>query len=186
MNLSLFIVVLGGRSLTSNIELHDVRWVLGESIEDTFPELRKQWIGKRNGLHIDSYKRIKYVDGYKIVISKSNKDESINTNKEEDESLWFINLGGYDPKKMYEEHVFTLVVAKKAFDAKNKARKGWESNLKYKHNDNFSSIKNFGEVDDVHSIKKIKCWEIKLISDPQKRSEKFIPDWYGYMRIDRF
>ena len=56
MNLSLFIVVLGGRSLKSNIEIHDVRWVLGETIEDTFPELRKQWLGKKSGLHIDSYK----------------------------------------------------------------------------------------------------------------------------------
>ena len=54
MNLSLFIVVLGGRSLKSNIEIHDVRWVLGETIEDTFPELRKQWLGKKSGLHIDS------------------------------------------------------------------------------------------------------------------------------------
>ena len=101
MNLSLFIVVLGGRSLKSNIEIHDVRWVLGESLEDTFPELRKQWIGKINGLHIDSYKRIKYVDGYKIEICKSDNNNSNNT-KKEDESLWFINLGGYDPKKMYE------------------------------------------------------------------------------------
>ena len=74
MNLSLFIVVLGGRSLKSNIEIHDVRWVLGETIEDTFPELRKQWLGKKSGLHIDSYKCIKYIDGYQIVISKSNKD----------------------------------------------------------------------------------------------------------------
>ena len=39
MNLSLFIVVLGGRSLKGNIEIHDVRWVVGESIEDTFPQL---------------------------------------------------------------------------------------------------------------------------------------------------
>ena len=119
MNLSLFLVVLGGRSLKSNIELHDVRWVLGESLEDTFPELRKQWLGKIDGLHIDSYKRIEYVDGYKIEICKCNKDNIINTKKEA-ESLWFINFGGYDPKKMYEEHEFTLVVAKKAIDAKKK------------------------------------------------------------------
>ncbi len=77
MNLSLFIVVLGGRSLKSNIEIHDVRWVLGETIEDTFPELRKQWLGKKSGLHIDSYKCIRYVDGYEIVISRSNKDSLI-------------------------------------------------------------------------------------------------------------
>ena len=184
MSLSLFIVVLGGRSLKSNIEIHDVRWVLGESLEDTFPELRKQWIGKINGLHIDSYKRIEYVDGYKISISKSKKYNS--THQKEEESLWFINLGGYDPRKMYEEHEFTLVVAKKAKDAKKKARKDWISNLKNKHNDDFSGIKSFEQVDDIHSIKKIKNWEIKLIYDPEKRSEKIIPDWYGYMRIDKF
>ena len=74
INLSLFIVVLGGRSLKSNIEIHDVRWVLGYSLEDTFPELREQWLGNINGLHIDSYKRIEYVDGYKIVVSESNKN----------------------------------------------------------------------------------------------------------------
>ena len=184
INLSLFIVVLGGRSLKSNIEIHDVRWVLGYSLEDTFPELREQWLGNINGLHIDSYKRIEYVDGYKIVVSESNKNNSIK-NKKEENSLWFINLGGYDPNKMYEEHEFTLVVAKKAIEAKKKAKKNWESNLKYKHNDDFSGIKNFDQVDDVHSIKKIRDWEIKLMYDPKQRSEKIIPDWYGYMRIDK-
>ena len=186
MNLSLFIVVLGGRSSKSNIEINDVRWVIGESIEDTFPELRKQWLGIKNGLHIDSYKRIKYVDGYKIEISKSNTENSINSQDEEDKSLWFINLGGYDQNKMYEEHEFTLVVAKRAIDAKNKARKNWESNLINKHNDNYSGIKNFEQVDDIYSIQKIKNWEIKLINDPDKRSQKLVPDWNGYMRIDKY
>ena len=183
MNLSLFIVVLGGRSPKSNIEMHDVRWVLGESIEDTFPDLRKQWQGKKKGLHIDSYKRIQYVDGYKILISKSNKDDLMNP--KEEESLWFVNLGGYDPRKMYEEHEFTLVVAKKAIDAKKKAKMNWNSNLKNKHNDDYSVINSFEQVDDIHSIKKIKNWEIKLIYDPEARSESLIPDWYGYRRIDK-
>ncbi len=185
MDLSLFIVVLGGRSSKSNIEIHDVRWVIGKSLEDTFPELRKQWIGEANGLHIDSYKRIEYIDGYKIDISKFNENSPIN-NKKEDQSLWFINLGGYNPNNMYEDHEFTLVVAKKAVEAKKKARKNWMSNLKNKHNDDFSGIKNFELVDDLHSIKKIKSWEIKLIYDPQKKNEKLFPDWYGYMRIDKF
>ena len=122
MDLSLFIVVLGGRSLKSNIEIHDVRWVIGESIEDTFPMLRKQWLGKISGLHIDSYKCIKYVDGYEIVISKSNKNILISP-KTEDLKLWFVNLGGYNPRKMYEEHEFNIIVAKKAIEAKKKAKK---------------------------------------------------------------
>ena len=107
-----------------------------------------------------------------------------NNLQKEDKSLWFINLGGYDPKKMYEEHKFTLVVAKKAIDAKKKAKTNWESSLRNKHNDDYSGIKTLEQVDDVHSIRKIKSWEIKLIKDPEERSEKIIPDWYGYMRID--
>ena len=183
MDLSLFIVVLGGRSLKSNIEIHDVRWVLGETIEDTFPELRRQWIGKKSGLHIDSYKCIKYVDGYEIVLSKYNKDILISPQVEL--SLWFVNLGGYNPKKMYEEHEFTLVVAKKAIDAKRKAKNNWELNLKKKHNDDYSGIKKFDQVDGFHPIKKINNWEIKLLPDPEERSDKLIPEWYGYMRIDK-
>tara|TARA_B100000965_G_scaffold393363_1_gene404108 strand:+ start:862 stop:1419 length:558 start_codon:yes stop_codon:yes gene_type:complete len=185
MNLSLFIVVLGGRSVKSNIEMHDVRWVLGETIEDTFPELRKQWLGNKHGLHIDSYKRIQYVDGYKIAVSKSIKDSLMKTGIEQ-KFLWFINLGGYDPKKMYEEHEFTLVVAKKAIEAKKKAKMNWQSRLKNKHNDDYSGIQTFEQVDDLHCIKKINNWQIELISDPKKRNEKLIPDWYGYRRIDNY
>ena len=184
MNLSLFIVVLGGRSLKSNIEIHDVRWVIGESLEETFPELREQWLGKISGLHIDSYKRIKFVDGYEIVLSKSNKDSLISP-KTADLKLWFVNLGGYNPQKMYEEHEFNLIVAKKAIEAKRKAKKNWKANLKNKHNDDFSGINYLEKVDDLHPIK-IYNWEINLIPDPEERSDKLIPDWYGYRRIDKF
>ena len=183
MNLSLFIVVLGGRSLKSNVEIHDVRWVVGNKIEDTYPELRKQWLGMKKGLHIDSYKCIKYVDGYKIVLSECKKNISIYPII--DLSLWFVNLGGYNPKKMYEEHEFNLVVAKQAIEAKKKAKKSWESNLNKKHNDDYSGINHLEQIDDLHPIK-IKNWEIKLIPDPEERSEKLIPDWYGYRRIDKF
>ncbi len=183
MNLSLFIVVLGGRSLKSNIEIHDVRWVIGESIKETFPQLREQWLGEKSGLHIDSYKCIKYVDGYEIVISKSKKNNLI-TPKEK-LTLWFVNLGAYNPKRMFEEHEFNLIVARKAIDAKKKAKTNWETNLKNKHNDDYSCLNNIKQVDDMHPIK-IKNWEIDLIPDPQERNEKLIPDWYGYLRIDKF
>jgi len=62
----LYLVVLGGRAKKANIELHDVRWVVGSKIEDTYDTLRKDWFGSPKGLHIDSYKKIRYIDGYKI------------------------------------------------------------------------------------------------------------------------
>ena len=184
MRLSLFIVVLGGRSLKSNVEVHDVRWVLGGSIEDTFPELRRQWFGCPKGLHIDSYKCIEYIDGYKVVISEAKKDASTNTHSE-NESLWFINLGGYNEESMSEQHEFYLIAAKKASEAKKKAKQNWQLNLKNKHNDDCSEISNIELIDNIHSVKEIDDWKIKLIPDQKKRNQKLIPDWYGYMRIDK-
>ena len=41
----LFLVVLGGRAKLANVELHDVRWVVGSKIEDTYNLLRREWFG---------------------------------------------------------------------------------------------------------------------------------------------
>ena len=43
----LFLVVLGGRAEMANVELHDVRWVVGSKIEDTYDVLRRDWFGYR-------------------------------------------------------------------------------------------------------------------------------------------
>ena len=47
-NIFLYLVVLGGKAKKANIELHDVRWVVGSKIEDTFDTLRKSWFGSSN------------------------------------------------------------------------------------------------------------------------------------------
>ena len=122
---SLFLVVLGGRAKMANIELHDVRWVLGSRIEDTFDVLRRDWFGSLEGLHIDSYKQINYVDGYKINLKnlenkKINKNTVISENNTK-KNLYFVNIGGYDPTSMQEKHEFGLVVASSNLEAKNKA-----------------------------------------------------------------
>ena len=74
-NIFLYLVVLGGRAEKANIELHDVRWVVGSKIEDTFDTLRKDWFGSSKGLHIDSYKKIQYIDGHKINLINIEKNK---------------------------------------------------------------------------------------------------------------
>merc|ERR1711965_706091 len=117
----LFLVVLGGRTASSHIELHDVRWVVGETIEDTIPRLRQQWFGLLSGLHIDSYKAIRHVDGYAIELidglanhNNTRKTPSASMN----DQLWFINLGGYDSNSLQERHQFGLVAAPSKHAAK--------------------------------------------------------------------
>ena len=127
----LFLVVLGGRADKANVELHDVRWVVGSHIEDTFNDLRNNWFGSIDGLHIDSFKKIEYIDGYKINLKNFEKNniknkqplKQINPQK----NLWFVNIGGYDPSSMQEKHEFGLVVASTSLEAKNKAISKWLS-----------------------------------------------------------
>ena len=122
----LFLVVLGGRAKKSNVELHDVRWVIGSRIEDTFDVLRRDWFGTIDGLHIDSYKKINYVDGYKINLKKIENDKLKNSKLLKENipkyNLWFVNIGGYDPTSMQEKHEFGLVAASSSIEAKNKAK----------------------------------------------------------------
>ena len=185
--LNLYLVVVGGRIPKANIEVHDVRWVIGSKIEDTFDDLRKGWFGTIDGLHIDSYKKIYSVDGYKIKLKKSqNKNSKSNIfNKIKDnKKLWFINLGGYNPKSMQEIHEFGLVVASTASDAKKIAKSKWLNGLKKKHNDDINCLQSFSDVDDCKLIKNIKNWEIELIIEDIKSEQTNYPDWFGYLIID--
>ena len=183
----LYLVVIGGRIPKANIELHDVRWVVGQKIEDTFDELRNSWFGSLDGLHIDSFKKITYVDGYKInlknIENKKQKNNKIFNEKITKKNLWFVNIGGYDPSSMQEKHEFGLVVAKSSLEAKNKAKSKWLNGCKKKHKDDISSIKKLF-LDDCELIKKIGNWEIELIPENNFDEETNYPDWVGYMRID--
>ena len=185
----LFLVVVGGRSPKANIELHDVRWVIGSKIEDTFDQLRNDWFGSDNGLHIDSYKKIDSIDGYKInLINKESREPQNKISKKgriSNKKLWFVNIGGYDPSSMQEKHEFGFVVASSSSEAKNKAKSKWLIDSQKKHIDDIYTVKSFSDVDECEVIKNINNWEIELIPNGGFVEEKVIPDWYGYMRIDK-
>ena len=142
-NKFLFLVVLGGRSKKANIEIHDVRWVVGSKIEDTFDALKKDWFGSPKGLHIDSYKKIICVDGYKVNLINFEKDKKekreLVRNKKAQKYLWFVNIGGYIPTSMQEQHEFGLVTASNKIEAKNIAKSKWLIGCEKKHKDDIAS-----------------------------------------------
>ena len=187
-NYFLYLVVLGGRAEKSNIELHDVRWVVGSKIEDTYDTLRKDWFGSSKGLHIDSYKKIEYIDGHKINLKNVERNE---IGKKQlvkkiipKKNLWFVNIGGYNPTSMQEKHEFGLVIASSKLEAKNIAKSKWLIGCKKKHKDDLASLEMLISCDDCEPIKKIGIWEIELTPDNNIIEENNYPDWYGYQKID--
>ena len=185
----LFLVVLGGKAKKANVELHDVRWVIGSKIEDTYKLLRRDWFGELEGLHIDSYKKINFVDGYKINIKNIDDKKTKNNNSfigtSHKNNLWFVNIGGYDPSSMQEKHEFGLVVASSKLEAKNIAKSKWLIGCEKKHKDDIASLKKLIDCDDCKLIKKIGNWEIELTLGNNLIEENNNPDWYGYKRIDK-
>ena len=184
----LYLVVLGGRTEKANIELHDVRWVIGSKIEDTYDTLRNGWFGSLKGLHIDSYKRIEYLDGYRINLINLEEDKTekkaISKQNKGKKNLWFVNIGGYDPTSMQEKHEFGLVVASNKLEAKNIAKSKWLIGNKKKHKDDIASLEMLISCDDCQLIEKIGNWEIELIKVNKLVSETDSPDWYGYKKLD--
>ena len=113
--MKLFAVYVGGEIKGANIELHDMRFVVGQTIENTYDELRLQWWGIPSSLHVDCWSELSQADGYKIILKPEPYTGS--------EKLYYVNLGGYDPNDFLELHKNMFVVAESEQKAKVKALK---------------------------------------------------------------
>lgn len=171
----LWMVVLGGRVPGCHIELHDVRFVAGARIDDTIPQLRRQWFGRRDGLHLDSYMAVWAVDGWAVRLGRKPASPR-------PERLWFVNLGAYCPDALAELHHFGLVVARSPQAAKAAAKRQWLRGALQQHKDDLVG------VDDCLAIEQLELlgdarWHVQLQPHPEGLSQPQVPDWFGYRPI---
>ena len=171
----LFLAVLGGRAPGCHIELHDVRFVAGATIESALPELRRQWFGRREGLHLDSYMAVRAVDGFAVSLGLEPAAPRL-------ERLWFVNLGAYRPDSLAELHHFGLVVARTPQAAKAAAKRQWLRGALQQHKDDLAA------VDDCLAIEQLELlggelWHVQLEPHPDGLSQSQVPDWFGYRPI---
>ncbi len=113
--MKLFAIFVGGEFPGANIEVHDVRFVVADSIEETHAELRRQWWGIPRSLHIDCWAEIAHVQGYDVELRAEPFSGC--------EKLYFVNLGGYEPGDFSERHRNLFVVAESEARAKSLALK---------------------------------------------------------------
>lgn len=188
---NLFLVVLGGRLPAAHIELHDVRFVVGATIDDTLPVLRRQWFGSRRGLHLDSWMRVRSVDGYRVEL----RPEPFTG----PERLWFVNMGGYDPAQLAELHAFGLYVATSAEAARAAARRQLLPHALERHKDDLHGVE--AALDGVAALEPESALAVQetldlgrepgvgaprrlalhLIADGTHQPQR--PDWCGYRPI---
>ena len=175
--MDLFLVVLGGRIKGCHVELHDVRWVVGDCFDATIPDLRRQWIGQRRGMHVDSYRRITRVDGHRVEVLEEPETEARRSGTPQ---LWFVNLGAYDPNDMAERHRFGLLVATSSQAAKARAKRLWLREYDQVHKDDLHGLAPPEELDDLLPIEGNGRWRLQLIPLDHGEDPPEAPDWYGY------
>ncbi|QLH43496.1 MAG: DUF1543 domain-containing protein [Coxiellaceae bacterium] len=117
--MKLFAVLLGGRAKGCNIELHDVVFVAGNSLEETYPHLINLWFGMTKRLHIDASIELSNVDGYRIVLSQQETPAGQN------KFLFFVNFGAYRANYFGEVHEMNFYVAESKSQALVKAKKNY-------------------------------------------------------------
>ena len=139
--MKLFMFYVGGQCKNSNIELHDVRFSVGETIDACYDDLRQQWWSDPASLHLDCWGAVDQADGFDVEVTT----ETIAAGAE---SLFFVNVGGYDAGEFAELHRNVLLVARDASSAKQRAPslvKEWA----LPHKDNLFAVENLLDVSRV-------------------------------------
>ncbi len=158
--MKLFMIYIGGIHEKSLIELHDIRFVVANNIEDTYEELKSSWWGTSKSLHIDAWGAVDYADGYNITLKPEAPLDS-------DNKLYFVNLGGYDNNEFTELHKNILVVASNPSKAKVRALKqilDWQSH----HRDYQFELESILSVSQLISTK-----NLHIHLEPSDTNKKF-------------
>lgn len=137
--MKLFAVFVGGGHPRANIELHDMRFVVGETLEATIPQLRAAWWGKPGSLHIDGYAELTAVDGWQVELKSGPAPEAPRR------ALWFVNIGGYSPASFGEQHHYLFLAGEERAKVWSRARSlspGWLG----RHKDNCVSVEDVVDV----------------------------------------
>ncbi|UMZ14368.1 DUF1543 domain-containing protein [Pseudomonas sp. MPFS] len=151
----LFVVMLGGKHPQAKIEVHDVQFVVADSLEAAYPQLREGWFGSPAGLHIDSWMQVDGVEHYKLELSPLAPAAGA-------PRLFFINLGGYESATFGEAHRYLLVVASDKQQAKAKAKQQMLAHWHKAHTDALL------DVDDCLPIDLLQGRYVHLVPGPHR------------------
>lgn len=157
---------------------------IGSSLEKLIPNMKEFWPEAKGKIHIDAWQKITYIASYSIEVVDRNETF------ENNEQLFFINLGGYKENEFEEYHYKVLTVAKsKASAIKNSKKTTFFKHCGFEGAGASHIDDKFGiDVDDIHRVNDILSEEFKLKfqlkitkTDIKIEDQKHI----GYLKLDK-
>ena len=116
-DLKLYMVLLGANPPGRRVEQHDFFFGIAPGLEALLPQFKSFWPEAIPRLHIDAWREVNAVDGYRVHIVQRTNDTQVSAQQEN--KLFFVNLGGYKHGRFEEQHEVFLIVRKhkqEAFD----------------------------------------------------------------------
>lgn len=177
-------LLLGCKPEGRNTEQHDLFFGIGISLSDVKNDILDFWKEANGKIHIDGWREVQTVDGYKIEVV--NKKDAIISRTEK---LFFVNLGGYKQNEFEEFHYKLLTVTADKGTAIQKAKQ----TAFYKHTGFEGATSHIDDkygidVDDIYEIADILPSHLKeryniQISKTEDAEEDELH--LGYLKIDR-
>jgi hypothetical protein len=158
-NLKLFMILLGCTPKGRHVEQHDFFFGIGPSLLELIPEMNAFWPEAEGKIHIDAWREVNVVEGYRVkVVAKGNGGI------ENQPKLFFINLGGYQENKFEEQHYVLLTVKPDRSQALREAKQ----TLFYQHNFFEDAV---SHVDDKYGIDVDDLYQIEDILTPTQKQQ---------------
>ena len=174
-------VLLGGKPDGRFTEQHDIFFGIAKSLGQLVPQMKAFWPGVK--LHVDSWREVTAVDDFRITVVAKQAIEN-------QQQLFFFNLGGYKVNDLEEYHYKVLTVSENLADATKKAKAtSFYRHVGYKGANSHIDDKYGIDVDDVFKISDILSaslrtrFELKIEQSetPLEEDELHI----GYVMIDK-
>ncbi len=156
----LYMLLLGCKPRGRHTEQHDVFFTVASCLADVIPSIIQFWPDAKGDIHVDAWREINYVDGYRIEIL--NDENNPKEPGAKADRLYFVNLGGYKETEFEEFHYKMIVVAPEKGDAIRQSRQtAFYKHTGFKDAPSHMDDKYGIDVDDAYGIEDILPDEIK-------------------------
>lgn len=178
----LYMILIGCKPPGRHIEQHDIFFGIADTLKELVPQLEQHWPETLGKMHIDGWRQISSVSGFKISVVTRQERTS-------DFRLFFINLGGYKPGEFDEFHYKMIIAA----EEKGAAIRQAKASAFYKHYDFPGASSHIDDkygidVDDIYDIADILPATVKeqysIVVEP---SPEILPEdelHLGYFKLN--
>jgi len=183
-NPKLYMLLLGSKAPKRNVEQHDYFFGIANSLKELVPDIKAFWPEAGNSIHIDGWREVNEVDGFRIQVKPRIAGHNTSPHK-----LFFINLGGFQSGKLEEQHYIVLGVkddraaaiqeAKKTVFFKTNSVKGANSHIDEKYGIDIDDIY---RVEDILSPQHKEKYHIEITPNADLPEDEI---HLGYFKLDK-